>query len=159
MNFIETAIQALPVAYLVGTAVPLMVVDIREHRLPNKLVLPAFPITLLSWLALAVAHGDWVRLLIALACAVVMFAFGLVVNRFGILGMGDAKLWSSQLFVLGWFGWQFALLAPALAIVLAIAHIGWRYLRQGSRIFGASIAFGPHLIIAFVFLAGVALLA
>jgi leader peptidase (prepilin peptidase)/N-methyltransferase len=151
----EQVLIALPVVYLAGTAVPLIITDVREHRLPNKLTLPAFPLTLLCWLGWGITHGDWAKLLIALACAIGVFGLGVLANRFAGLGMGDVKLVTSQVLVLAWFNWGFALSLSLVAIVLLSLTL--LYYWTTTKRLPSSIPFGPHLIVAFSFLMGVAL--
>jgi Flp pilus assembly protein protease CpaA len=154
---LDAIIQALPVAYFVAVAVPLITTDIREHRLPNKLTLPAIPLTAVSWLALAVMGNRWVDLAVAVGVAVIVFAVGLGVNLMGVLGMGDVKLFTGLALMLGWFMGLFALLLPLLAIVIAVAHylIG---VAVGTLRKGGSLALGPHIFASAVLLSGLALI-
>lgn len=153
---LEIVFQALPVVYLLLVAVPLIVIDIREHRLPNKIVLPSIPLTLFSWLVLAIAYGDWVKLIVALSCAILTFAVGFTLNRLGLLGMGDAKLGSALVFVLAWFSWGLALLLPLAVVGLGALNVVWLYITNRVRL-NSSIPLGPHLIVSFAILLGIAL--
>lgn len=152
----ETVFELIPVAYLLAVSGPLIITDIREHRLPNKLVLPAIPVAFVSWLVLAITLNEWGKFFIALLCGVGIFTLGLVANRFGSLGMGDAKLAFALLLVVGWFSWPLALLVPVVAVLFAMVSIAYLvFVRKVGM--PQSIAFGPHLIIAFAFLLGIAL--
>ena len=141
----DNIIQALPVAYFGAVAVPLIITDIREHRLPNKLTIPAIPLTAVSWLALAVMGNRWADFAVALGVAVIVFAVGLGVNRMGYLGMGDVKLFTGLALMLGWFAGLFALLLPLLAVLIAVAHylVG---VGVGKLRWGGALALGPHII-------------
>ena len=141
----DNIIQALPVAYFGAVAVPLIITDIREHRLPNKLTIPAIPLTAVSWLVLAVMGNRWADFAVALGVAVIVFAVGLGVNRMGYLGMGDVKLFTGLALMLAWFMGLWALLLPVAAVVVAVAHylVG---VGVGKLRWGGSLALGPHII-------------
>jgi leader peptidase (prepilin peptidase)/N-methyltransferase len=145
------------VAYFGAVAVPLITTDIREHRLPNKLTLPAIPLTAVSWLALAVMSNRWADLAVAVGVAVIVFAVGLGVNRMGNLGMGDVKLFTGLALMLGWFMGLFALLLPLLAVLIAVAHylVG---VAVGKIRWGGSLALAPHIFASAGLLFGLALI-
>ena len=68
-------------------AIALARVDFREHRLPDRLTLPAIPI--------AVGMVAWMNpsaLGFASTASVVLFAAGWVAHRVADLGLGDVKL-------------------------------------------------------------------
>ncbi|CAB4128733.1 Prepilin type IV endopeptidase, peptidase domain containing protein [uncultured Caudovirales phage] len=153
---LEIVFQVLPVLYLLLASVPLIVIDIREHRLPNKIVLPSIPLTFFSWLVLAIADGLWVKFVVALSCAILAFAIGFTLNRFGLLGMGDAKLAFALVFVLAWFAWALALALPLLVFGLGALTVLWLYFTNRIRL-NSSIPLGPHLIVSFAILLGIAL--
>jgi len=152
---LNTLIQVLPVIYFTAVAVPLVITDIREHRLPNKLTLPAIPLTLGSWLALAVMDSNrWPDFAVAVGSAVIIFALGLGANAIGSLGMGDVKLAVGLVLMLAWFIGLWALLVPIVALVAVAVHI-LVGVRVGILRAGSSLAFGPHLIGSAVLLFGV----
>jgi leader peptidase (prepilin peptidase)/N-methyltransferase len=153
---LEIVFQVLPVAYLLLVSVPLIVIDLREHRLPNKIVLPSIALTFFSWLVLAIAYADWVKFLLALSCAILTFAIGFTLNRLGLLGMGDAKLGFALVFVLAWFSWGLSLLLPLLVVGLGVLTVLWLYITNRVRL-NSSIPLGPHLIVSFAILLGIAL--
>jgi len=41
-------VALLPLAYLAVIAIPLIIVDVREHRLPNKMVLPFIALSFIT---------------------------------------------------------------------------------------------------------------
>ncbi|WP_296648841.1 A24 family peptidase [Rhodoluna sp.] len=132
-------------AYLLAVAWPLAKTDIREHRLPNRLVLPALPITLLSQLLTAWLEDAWMQALLALGVAAVAFVIGLLLNRLASLGMGDVKLITVIALALGWFSPMSPLVAVFLAFLAAsLAVLPLLILRKLSR--SKSIALGPYLL-------------
>jgi leader peptidase (prepilin peptidase)/N-methyltransferase len=86
---ISGVFASLGAIYLLAVAGPLSVIDIREHRLPNKFVLPAFPIIALGFVLASFSENSWQQTLFALASSLVAFGIGLLINRYGSLGMGD----------------------------------------------------------------------
>ena len=122
---IQTVISMLPVAYVAATAVPLMVVDIKQHRLPNKIVLPMIAITLLSQLTLAIWTGAWASLGISVGMFFGVLAIGLYLNYKDWIGMGDVKLLAGLTMMLSWFTvLGGALLMPiSIALGLAVAAV------------------------------------
>lgn len=135
--------------YLVAVAWPLTVIDVRERRLPNRLTLPVFPITLFGQ-GIAVLLGEDVgRLIVAVLIAIVTFAIALMLNLFAGLGMGDVKLIAGISLALAWF----SPILPAVAILISflaagaasLALLALRKTRMGS-----SIALGPYLLFGFL---------
>lgn len=132
-------------AYLLAVAWPLAKTDIREHRLPNRLVLPALPITLLSQLLAAWLEDAWMQALLALGVAAVAFVIGLLLNGLASLGMGDVKLITVIALALGWFSPMSPLVAVFLAFLGAsLAVLPLLILRKLSR--SKRIPLGPYLL-------------
>ena len=135
--------------YLVAVAWPLTVIDVRERRLPNRLTLPVFPITLFGQGVAVLLGADEGRLFAAVLVAIVAFSIALALNVFAGLGMGDVKLIAGISFALAWF----SPILPAVAILISflaagaasIALLALRKTRMGS-----SIALGPYLLFGFV---------
>jgi leader peptidase (prepilin peptidase) / N-methyltransferase len=141
---IPSAFSALGLGYLVLAAWPLAKTDILERRLPNKYVLPAFPITLAGQI-LAISFGEsyW-KLIWALASAVVTFALALLINIAGLMGMGDVKLMAAMALALGWYSPLLAIFALAMAFVVAgVAVILKRLIRKAT----GSLPLGPYLML------------
>jgi len=108
----------LPVAYIAATAVPLMVIDIKQHRLPNKIVLPMIAITFLSQLTLAIWTGAWASLGISVGLGFAMLVLGLAANYFQWVGMGDVKLLVALTMMLSWFTMLGAVLLMPISIAV-----------------------------------------
>lgn len=142
----------IPWAYLAAVAPWLTCIDVREHRLPNRLVLPGFgawAIGVVWMLALPDGGGAVVRSL--LAGAAYALALG-ALAWFGGMGGGDLKLGTVLGLALGLVSAPAALLAlpaafgcGALAALLAIARSP-----RGARR-GRSIPFGPWLLLGAAF--------
>lgn len=132
-------VATLPALYVAATAPELARVDVTEHRLPNRLVVPGLGVGILaaagSWATTGVAPV--VPLVAALGYAGVLFLFALG----GGMGMGDVKLAA----VLGLASptVTVAIASPVLAFLLGgVAGLAV-LLRRGAR---SRIPFGPFLL-------------
>jgi leader peptidase (prepilin peptidase)/N-methyltransferase len=141
--------SALGLGYLVLTAWPLAKTDILERRLPNKYVLPAFPITWLGQLLAGATGAGFVNMLWAHLAGVVTFALSILINRLGLLGMGDVKLMTVMALALGWFSPLLPVVALGLSFLLAGLVAILLLVRRKIRL-GESMALGPYLIAGFL---------
>lgn len=136
--------QLLGAAYLALFTIPLVVIDLRERRLPNKITLPGIVVTLIG----IVLTLQWPKVGVAVLCAAVLFAAGTALSFKGWLGMGDVKLLVPIGLTLGWFGWE------SLALGLAVAFFGaglFVLVRLAMQKITATstIALGPFLLFGF----------
>ena len=146
---LSSLFSALGLGYLVLTAWPLAKTDILERRLPNKYVLPAFPITWLGQILAGVFGAGYLNMLWALLAAVITFAISLLINRMGLLGMGDVKLMTVMSLALGWYSPLLPIIALGLTFLFAGAVA--LALLMGKRIkLGSSMPLGPYLIAGFL---------
>jgi leader peptidase (prepilin peptidase)/N-methyltransferase len=146
---LSSLFSALGLGYLVLTAWPLAKTDILERRLPNKYVLPAFPITWLGQLLAGVTGAGFVNMLWALLAGVVTFTLSLLINRLGLLGMGDVKLMTVMALALGWFSPLLPIIALGLSFLIAGIVAIWLLLRKKLEL-GGSMPLGPYLIAGFL---------
>ena len=134
--------------YLLVVAWPLARIDFRERRLPNRLTLPAYPITLLGQSCAVWFGAEAWQLLVALLAAAMAFSASLALNRYAGLGMGDVKLIAAITLALAWFNPFLPAIALLIGFVIAGAvSLGMVYLRKTSM--GSSIALGPYLLVGF----------
>jgi leader peptidase (prepilin peptidase)/N-methyltransferase len=141
---IATIVMFVPLAYSLAVAIPLAVIDLRERRLPNKLVLPNLAISLLAVL-FAIGLGEWQRGLVALGISVLVFGVGLFISIKGWLGMGDVKLLTALSLSLSWFSvWNIPIVLGVSVAVVAVA-IAIRYFTKRIH-FGSTIAMGPYIL-------------
>lgn len=139
---------SLGAIYLFVVTWPLSVIDIREHRLPNKFVLPAFPIIILGFIAASFLENSWNKISFALTCSLIAFGVGLIINRYGSLGMGDVKLIAATTLSLAWFNLFAPVLALAIGLMLAGAVV-LILLFTGRTTLSQAIALGPYLLLGF----------
>ncbi|GAA1885700.1 hypothetical protein GCM10009687_62780 [Asanoa iriomotensis] len=129
-------------------AVPLVLVDLAVHRLPDRLTLPAAGGVVLLLLVPAVFSGEfdrWWRAALAGAAVALFFAATTVLLGRRGFGLGDAKLALSCAALLGWFGWA-AVLAGLLAGLLASALVSIALLVAGRVRWTSHLPFGPFLV-------------
>lgn len=134
----------LGLGYFAATTIPLMVIDLRERRLPNKITIPGF---LISLVGLALTF-EWQRVLVALSISVIVFGVGTGISMAGWIGMGDVKLVAGLSLLLAWFDvgllWQATLWAFGLATV--VVFVGYLAKKISAR---STIALGPYLLLGF----------
>ena len=149
----------VPFAYLAVAGVAMARIDLHELRLPDRLVLPAYPLTAVCFTAAAAGEGQWMALGRAAGGGVLLWGLYRLLRalRPGELGRGDVKLagvLGAQLAWLGWSAWWagavlgFASFAVVGLITLSSRRTSWRARR----------AFGPYMLAgAVVVVSGLAL--
>ena len=135
-------------AWFVALAIPLVLVDLAVHRLPDRLTVPAFAgvIGLLGVSALLTGEGDrWWRALLSGAAVGLFFASTTVLLGRRGFGLGDAKLALSCAALLGWFGWGAVLLGLMAGLVASsLASVGLLIARRVR--WSSHLPFGPFLV-------------
>ncbi|MGX5682544.1 prepilin peptidase [Schumannella luteola] len=130
----------LPALYLAVVSPALAAIDVREHRLPNVLVLPGYGAAALG------LGGEW---LVSGAVPVTALVAGtayagalLMLSMLGGMGMGDVKLAGVLGLSAGLASPDAALLSPVAAFLLggAAAAVALARGKPGS------IPFGPYLL-------------
>ena len=133
--------------YLASVSVALAMIDLDTHTLPNRIVLPAYPVAAMLLTAGALLAGSPDRLLTAWVGAASLFGVYLILAlaRPGGMGLGDVKLAGLLGMYLGWLGWaplavgafSAFLLGGLFSLVLVIT-------RRANRKSG--IPFGPWML-------------
>ncbi|GAB3001037.1 MULTISPECIES: prepilin peptidase [Amycolatopsis] len=129
-------------------AVPLAVIDWREHRLPRALMWPQLAGVLVGFGVLCLARHDpapGVRALAALAAAGVLFLV-LAVATGGGVGAGDVSAAAVVGLVTGWSGWPQVAGALLAASVLALVAVAVPGARQRADNGATVVPFGPCLL-------------
>jgi leader peptidase (prepilin peptidase)/N-methyltransferase len=151
-KMVAEVIALAPALYLLMVATPIITTDIKEQRIPNAFVLPAYPITLVSLLTASVISGRWLAFWFSLGLFVVGFALLMTLNAIRSLGMGDVKLISVMVWGMSWFTlWNGLLLlfAPlVLAFLFALILILFKkaYLLRTLRIPLAPFIYVPYAL-------------
>ncbi|MEU8759554.1 A24 family peptidase [Streptomyces sp. NPDC048659] len=130
--------------WLLACGAALTVIDLKVHRLPDILTLPASAGTLLllGGAALAGEPGSFWR---ALAAAAVVTTAYLVLAVAG-MGLGDVKLAPAMGALLGWSSWTTVLWGTFAGFALG-AVAGLALILTGQASMKSSVAFGPYMII------------
>jgi leader peptidase (prepilin peptidase)/N-methyltransferase len=134
----------LGLGYFAATTIPLIVIDLRERRLPNRITIPGFLISLFG----LVLTFDWPRVLGSLLTAAIVFGAGLLISLKGWIGMGDVKLMTGLSLLLTWFSphllWQSLLWTFVSAGVFVLGGMLFKKITTRS-----TIALGPYLLAGF----------
>lgn len=143
------AVACALVAYgaFAAQTVILAVIDARTHRLPDRYVLPGYPIAGVLLTLSALASGTAVRLVPTLGGAVLLFGFYLALRliRPAAMGGGDVKLAGVIGAFLGFLGWECLLLGALVGFLLAGMYGVVLLLTRRARP-GTAIPFGPWML-------------
>ena len=146
-----TVPQAIAVALAYGwfaaASVALTRIDLRTHRLPDRIVAPSYLAGIACFAVASVLGVAWQRFVWAVAAMVALFLFYLmlrIISRSGI-GGGDVKLAGLVGLHLGWLG-----LTPVVLGAVAAFLLGGGYAvillvsRRATR--HTRIPFGPFML-------------
>lgn len=139
---------ALPVyVYFAVVSVPLAVIDLRTHRLPNRLTMTAYPVVLIGLAIPAVAGGSWPPFWRALLAGAGLLAFFLLLHVInpGGMGLGDVKLAGPMGALLGWIAWPTLIAGTFICFVLA-AVLGLTLMALGKAGRKSALPFGPFML-------------
>lgn len=146
---VTAAHYLLSAAYVVFAALScvLGVIDVRTHRVPNRLILPAVPLLLGLLLSACALGAEWTRFGGAVLGGALLFCFYLALRIASPAGMGggDVKLAGVVGLMLGWWGWSALALGAVAGFVLGGAFgVGVILLRRGNR--RTRIPFAPFML-------------
>ncbi|MFD0481113.1 prepilin peptidase [Kineococcus sp. GCM10028916] len=132
--------------YLSALVVCLTLIDLDVRRLPDTIVKPAYPVTLLLLLVPAWIGGEWSSLFRAAIAGVVLWAVYALLFLIwpGGMGLGDVKLAGVLGAYLGWWGWS-ALAVGGFAAFLLGGVVGVALVVRGAGR-KTKIPFGPYML-------------
>jgi leader peptidase (prepilin peptidase)/N-methyltransferase len=134
----------LGVAFFAISTIPLIIIDFRERRLPNKITIPGYILSLVGLLL----TFEWQRVLLAVFVSALLFAVGALISMRGWIGMGDVKLFTGLSLLLAWFDptlvWQATLWS--FGIAAGVVLVGFLVKKMTAR---STIALGPYLLVGF----------
>ncbi|QDE35266.1 prepilin peptidase [Microbacterium foliorum] len=126
----------------------LVVIDIRTHRLPNRIVLPTLAALVVVGGVDAMITGDSTAMIRAAWGMLILGGFYAALRLLSREGMGggDVKLAAVIGLILGWHSWQALAVGAASAFVLgALFAVSLMMLRRANG--STRIAFGPWMIL------------
>jgi leader peptidase (prepilin peptidase)/N-methyltransferase len=130
---LELLADLIPLLYVAAVTPALIVIDVRDHRLPNRLVVPGIAV------GLAAAAFGWSPVPVVAGLAYGGFLWLLALG--GGIGMGDVKL--AVLLGLASPAAGIAIGAALAAFVLGGVTASIALVRRGRR---TRIAFGPSML-------------
>ncbi len=136
---------ALAAGVFAVASIALAVVDVRTHRLPDAVVLPALLVVAALLTAEALRTGEPGRALGVVGGSAAAFAVALALHlsRPGAFGGGDVKLAAFVGAPLGWYGPEAVASGLLFAVVLGGGAATGVLLAGGRR---TQIAYGPWLL-------------
>jgi leader peptidase (prepilin peptidase)/N-methyltransferase len=142
-------VAAVPaLLFFTALGVALAAIDLDVRRLPDVLVLPAYPVLAVLLAGAAAARDDWGSLARAGLGGLVLFGFffALAMLYPAGMGFGDVKLAGVIGMLLGYLSWG-ALLAGAFAGFFLGAVVGVVAMAVGSAGRKTALPFGPFMVI------------
>lgn len=141
-----------PYLYLAAIGVALALIDLDVRRLPNSIVLPAYPVGVALLAVASWGRGDWPALIRAGIGAGVLFALyfammagsAVLIGSTG-MGFGDVKLAGVLGLFLAWLGWGELVVGAFSGFLLGgIFSIGLLASGRANRKTG--VPFGPWML-------------
>ena len=141
-------ILLIPVGYLLLASVPLVLTDIREHRLPNRFTYPAILLAFVGTGFAALSQGAYLELISSHLSPTATFGIGYLLAKYASVGMGDVKLITATNHLLAWFSPWLVLFALTASFVLAslVSLLG---LLSRKISWQSPVAMGPYLLAGF----------
>lgn len=133
--------------YLAGIGLALTLIDLDTHRLPDPIVLSAYPVLGVLLAAASGAAGDWPALLRAAIGGAILWVlyFALMAAKPGGMGFGDVKLAGVLGAGLAWLGWGSLIVGAFAAFLLGgLYGVGLIVMRRGGR--KTRVPFGPWMV-------------
>ena len=146
----QAGIGNFALAAMAVITVPLVLIDLRVHRLPNAITYPTGLLLLTLMVLGPFAGGSWANslnvLLQGLVPAAILLTIGLISR--GGMGLGDVKLAALMGWSAGWFGIAATVSSFAVAFLLGGAYaVIVLVTKKMNR--KSAIPFGPFLLIGF----------
>ena len=141
------AVALVAFLYLAAVSVTLAMIDLDTHTLPNRIVLPAYPVGAALLTGAALLAGEPDRLLPSLIGGGALFGLYLLMALLypGGMGLGDVKLAGVLGLYLGWLGWGSLAVGAFSAFLLGgLFSLVLLLTRRANRKSG--IPFGPWML-------------
>ncbi|ROS77555.1 leader peptidase (prepilin peptidase)/N-methyltransferase [Curtobacterium sp. PhB130] len=146
--FAGHAVLLVALLYVMAVSVALAMIDLDTHTLPNRIVLPMYPVLAVLLAGSSVLTGDWAAFVRGLGGMAVLggvyLLLAIAVPRG--MGLGDVKLAGALGLVLAYLGWgPLAVGAFAAFLLGGTFGIGLVLVRRTGRSTG--IPFGPWMLL------------
>ena len=141
-------LPALGLVFVAILAIPLSIIDFKEHRLPNHFTYPAIGLSAVCLALAGVWTMDLGRFLIAAVIGGITFGLGNLLAGANGIGMGDIKLLTAINLAIAWFS-PFAVLVILAIGFTTAALVSVALMIAGRANLKSTIALGPFLLFAF----------
>ena len=144
---LDRLVSAPAYLYLAAAGTALTLIDARTHRLPDRIVLPSYPVLLGLLTVTSAVTGDWsalVRGLVGAALSLAVYLLMWLVYPGG-MGFGDVKLAGLVGMALAYLSWP-ALAVGTFAAFLLGGIVGTVLLVTTERSRRSRLAFGPFMV-------------
>jgi leader peptidase (prepilin peptidase)/N-methyltransferase len=128
--------------WFIVTGLVLATWDIREHRLPNRIVASALLGAIVGFVGVALLTNVWDSLARAFMAALIASGVYFVIHLVGGMGMGDVKYALVTGLYLGWVGWQALWWGTFMAFLLAAIVV---LARMPTKRKTQHVPFGPFM--------------
>lgn len=147
-GLISTLVACAAFLYLAAVSIALALIDLDTHKLPNKIVLPAYLVGIVLLGTASILADDYGSLLRAgIGMAALFVAYFLMAFAYpGGMGFGDVKLAGVLGLYLGWLSWGALIVGAFSAFVCGgVFSIILLLTRRAGRKSG--IPFGPWMVL------------
>ena len=146
-SMLASGLGLVALLYLAAVSVALAAIDIKLHRLPNRIVLPSYIVGIVLLVNSSLLSVDFAAILRMMIGLAVLWG-GYYVLAFSVpggMGFGDVKLAGLLGLFLGWLGWgSLAVGAFAAFLLGGLFALGLVIARRANRKSG--IPFGPWML-------------
>ena len=145
-------ITLIPVAIATFVALYLAVIDLRELRIPNRILFPGLALSITAMLGVTFITGEFGALIRALSGALLATAIFFTIHLLNPagLGMGDVKFASLIGLTLSWISFPIGLLGLAISWFAAALYAVITLIIRGSRM-NRLVPFGPFMLFGLLF--------
>lgn len=138
----------IPMAYIAILSIPLVITDLREHRLPNPMTISVIAITFLFLIVQGFISSDWARPLSGFVAGGITFYAGYLLAKLDAIGMGDVKLLTSLNAIAGFFSPMLVIISLTAGLVIATLASLILYLLKKMTM-KSLLPLGPYLLLGF----------
>jgi leader peptidase (prepilin peptidase)/N-methyltransferase len=145
-------LDALPLILATGFAIQLSLIDIREMRIPNRILIPALIISSTCILIVGLFTSQLTRSLVAIAGGLLSVALFFCIHllRPSGLGMGDVKFAGLIGMTLSWISFPTGLIGLGLAFIFSSTFSLVIFVTR-RKSFQRVVPFAPFMLLGLIF--------